>query len=495
MNPGEQIEPLPDIDFNIRAGNTLVGLVTRDEVKHAIGSKLDFDNTLQAIEEKAELVEKAFRRFRQVQTHFGIEPAQFGEAKADLRGRLDKLRRELDGYLAGEYGIDSAAGPEFARWRASHHPFHWFVEFYGIMRGGGFDVIVGNPPFVEYRKVRSQYTIKRFVTESCANLYAFVMERSAHLIHQAGHFGLIVPIAAIRVSETGTLRELLKKQFSSLWLSNYAIRPAKLFEGVEQRLTIAIGQADNAHGHRIYSTKYNQWYVEERPYLFQKLAYCEVTTLSDGEYIPKVGDDLLLSVVRKVQESKGSVIGQYLVNESEIPLFFHRTPGYWIRIMDFQPYFKSPTHDRSIHHIRELHVGKVADLKVVGAILSSSMYFAWFFAVGNCRNLTLEDVKLFPFGTVSDVTGALAARLFDELMADYKKNSVVRYRGETEFQEFDWAVSKSIVDQIDAAIGPYYGLTREEVDYVKSYDIKIRLGRDALELDEENETPEANTPN
>jgi hypothetical protein len=27
-------------------------------------------------------------------------------------------------------------------WQASHEPFHWFVEFYGIMNSGGFDVIV-----------------------------------------------------------------------------------------------------------------------------------------------------------------------------------------------------------------------------------------------------------------------------------------------------------------------------------------------------------------
>ncbi len=38
------IEPLPDIDFNIRAGNTLVGYATYNEVKRAVTSKLDFDN-------------------------------------------------------------------------------------------------------------------------------------------------------------------------------------------------------------------------------------------------------------------------------------------------------------------------------------------------------------------------------------------------------------------------------------------------------------------
>ena len=32
----DQIEPLPDIDFNVRAGNTLVGFVSLDEVKQAI---------------------------------------------------------------------------------------------------------------------------------------------------------------------------------------------------------------------------------------------------------------------------------------------------------------------------------------------------------------------------------------------------------------------------------------------------------------------------
>ena len=43
-----------------------------------------------------------------------------------------------------------------------HQPFHWFVEFYGIMSKGGFDVVVGNPPYVEYSKVKSGYTIQGF---------------------------------------------------------------------------------------------------------------------------------------------------------------------------------------------------------------------------------------------------------------------------------------------------------------------------------------------
>ena len=42
----------------------------------------------------------------------------------------------------------------YQEWLKSHQPFHWFVEFYGMMQQGGFDVIIGNPPYVEYSKVR-----------------------------------------------------------------------------------------------------------------------------------------------------------------------------------------------------------------------------------------------------------------------------------------------------------------------------------------------------
>jgi hypothetical protein len=47
------IEPLPDIDFNIRAGNTLVGYATYDEVKRAVTSKLDFNDAIKKIADKA----------------------------------------------------------------------------------------------------------------------------------------------------------------------------------------------------------------------------------------------------------------------------------------------------------------------------------------------------------------------------------------------------------------------------------------------------------
>ena len=155
----EQIEPLPDVDFNIRAGNTLVGFTSLDAVRQAMTITPDgqhralFDEdraSLVRIEEEAEVASAAFNQFRWQQTMFGgeIAPAD----KTDLRERLRSLADELDRYLATEYGIDPKDPSAYDAWRVSHQPFHWFVEFYGIMSKGGFDVVIGNPPYVEYSK-------------------------------------------------------------------------------------------------------------------------------------------------------------------------------------------------------------------------------------------------------------------------------------------------------------------------------------------------------
>ncbi|MCY7275447.1 MAG: hypothetical protein LH702_17335 [Phormidesmis sp. CAN_BIN44] len=151
--PNFRLEPLPDIDFNIRAGNTLVGFASLDEVRKAIKQdevkskkakgksaeveadqfKLDFQDDASRIDEKAELADRAFQRFRQMQTDFGMNAIEFRGAKKDLRRRLAELNEELNRYLAEDYGIDVKKSAAFEKWCASHQPFHWFVEFYSII--------------------------------------------------------------------------------------------------------------------------------------------------------------------------------------------------------------------------------------------------------------------------------------------------------------------------------------------------------------------------
>jgi hypothetical protein len=99
-HPNLGIEPLPDIDFNIRAGNTLVGYASYDDIKAALSSKLDLDNVAERIARSAADLQQASDVFRarQMEGDGSVPPAD----KAKLRERLKQLDEELNKQLAAE---------------------------------------------------------------------------------------------------------------------------------------------------------------------------------------------------------------------------------------------------------------------------------------------------------------------------------------------------------------------------------------------------------
>jgi len=60
------------------------------------------------------------------------------------------------------------------------------VEFYGIVSNGGFDVIIGNPPYVEYAAVLKDYTIDNAELRKPGNLHGMVTLRSLSLLSKEG---------------------------------------------------------------------------------------------------------------------------------------------------------------------------------------------------------------------------------------------------------------------------------------------------------------------
>jgi len=483
--PNMGIEPLPDIDFNIRAGNTLVGFATREAVRQAIETESGGQSKLLApdqkaelahIEEQAEIADRAFRKFHEMQVEHDMDSKEFTRAKDTLRTRLSKLEDELNHHLAAEYAVDVKKKGAYEKWLKTHKPFHWFVDFYGIMGAGGFDVVIGNPPFVAYSKVIKEYTVRGYRTEESKNLYAFVAERSAGIVHDGSRAGLVLPIALVSIAANMKLRKLLARGFAPSYFSNFAIRPAKLFSGVEQRLTLFLGLRSRAEQSEAYTSKYNQWFVAERPFLLDTLEYSLTHVEAEPSMLQKVGSQLAARVLTKIEKCDGGVVADALKKSGALRLFFHRTPGYWIRCMDFEPFFRSPHGTRSVHHIRELALPDADMAALVGSVVSSTLYFLWFFASGNCRNLTLEDVKAFPLPELPSGDLVVVRELFKRLMEDYQDKSEIKTRGEARFQEFNWIASKPIIDQIDHVLARHYGFTDEELDFIINYDIKYRMG-------------------
>ena len=264
----DQIEPLPDIDFNIRAGNTLVGFTSIEEVQEVLSTDLIKQTfSLPQIEERAEIADRAFRQFREMQTTHGMNADKFANAKLELKKRLDDLREELDEYLADDYGIKVNNEKAYTQWRDSHQPFHWFVEFYGIMNKGGFDVIIGNPPYVNCRSLG--YAVQFPKSLKFPDIYGYVVLRSHHIISQSGRCGFIVPLSMTFSFEFSDLREQLANG-GTHWFSSFDNIPAALFSGVSQRCTIWLSASTDSVS---FATRLFRWRSAYRAFLLDNVTY------------------------------------------------------------------------------------------------------------------------------------------------------------------------------------------------------------------------------
>jgi len=299
VDAGRELEPLPDIDFNIRAGNTLVGYATEAQFD-AIGSgKMEYgeqqDHKVHIKTELADLAD-AFDFFRGQQTVHGGKVT--ADDKRSLRDKLSSLSLQLDKYLARDYGIDPAKAKEFEAWRESHQPFHWFAEFYGVMREGGFDVVIGNPPYVATRKITG-YSVRGYKTAACTDIYAWCLERVIDIASKKARTGMIVPLSLSFSGDFDDLRQMLYRRYQGNWFSHFARIPAALFAAdVRVRNTIHIGRVGGA-AQKPLTSRLHRWFEVARPHLFASLSYASFTPANWKGRIPKLNTQGLIDAFEK----------------------------------------------------------------------------------------------------------------------------------------------------------------------------------------------------
>jgi hypothetical protein len=494
VEAAEKVEPLPDIDFNIRAGNTLVGFATREAVKEAISKeqagklkqdKLVFGDeadALKKIEEKADDVDRLFTLFREQQTELGgtVTAAD----KETLRKRLRALDDELNRYLAAEYGINPAKQAEYQKWLKSHQPFHWFVEFYGIMKHGGFDAVIGNPPYVEYSKVRRDYQIVGFSTEPCGNLYAFCTERSYRILRQLGRFGFIVQAPVVSTQRMSSLRELLRSESAFLNYATFDDRPSKLFGGMHH-CRMAVILSCTSTGGRLPSmgtTRYYKWYKEERTHLFASLQYMVLPTANHRDVIPKFRMPLEQQVFEKLERCP-QCIGD-LVSPSATPhrIFYKITGvGHWFTFTLEPPKFwrngvkGQSTRENSVSFCSQI------TRDTVFCCLWSTLHYWVYQARTNCRDFNPSDLAYLPLPD-SVARGLPEAREMAKKVADCLDETAevagadYEIGGSVQYEKFKPRLAKPIMDVIDRSLAKHYSLTDDELDFIINYDIKYRMG-------------------
>lgn len=161
----DDLEPLPNIDFNIMAGNSLIGLmhVREGDFDGHHGQQGLFRSSYRTVLEEKNRKVKTYR-----------DTSTYVQDLRSLKEGIDKLRSEayktLNEMLKDEFGklnikFEEATWDEKTNKEGKSikrplvpadmealHPFHWGYEFDEILnKRGGFDAIITNPPWEKFK--------------------------------------------------------------------------------------------------------------------------------------------------------------------------------------------------------------------------------------------------------------------------------------------------------------------------------------------------------
>ena len=469
------LDPLPDIDFNIRCGNTLVGYATEKELENDLtfGDLFARQEFEEKVNSQMNIVATAFNRFKEVQFTQAEDMAAFKKAKNDLKQRLDLLNELLNRHMFTKNAYSS----NYEDWLKSHQPFHWLAEFYQIIHeNGGFDVIIGNPPYVVYTKkdkttgksVKDKYQIFNYTTENCNNLYGFVMERSFVISSHYKRLGMIVPLSLGSAKNMDSLRKMLLNNGTTL-VSSFEIRPAKLFDGgkkgADQRLNIFI--TFNTKDNLVLSTQVMRWNSEHRKFLFSNLHYTQ--TITQNRFL-RFSSKLEYGIYSKF--SCQNFLGQEIRQHGTHKVYF-RTAGlrYWIIFVRRGFGTDSESNKDIIFDSPE-----IADYYM--SSLNSNLYW-WYYAINyDMFNQTLSNISDFRLSYNKDEELENKGKAIDD---DLYANRVPLFTNKSdgtsnESYAYNKKLSKPIIDEIDKVLAKHYGFTEEELDFIINYDIKYRMG-------------------
>lgn len=257
-----ELETLPNIDINIKCGNSLVSRFAIDaDLKQALKkSKWTIDSYRLAVDtyrnaENKEQKREMERLIESIKSDFRSE-ISLNDPKAKklrkLSGELFQMTNQQQLFemskkekadwnkkvqrLAEETSKLEAEIEEIKANKIFENAFEWRFEFPEVLNDEGdfvgFDVVIGNPPYLQLSKTfditkeYKEYLIESYKTSGGRlNTFIFFIHLSSGILHRNGFLHFIVPNTILSQEYYSYTREFLIKKVSLTEIVNFPLMP------------------------------------------------------------------------------------------------------------------------------------------------------------------------------------------------------------------------------------------------------------------------------
>lgn len=467
----DNIEPLTNIEYNIRTGNSLIGYLDITKIK----DKLNLHDWI-ANDGNSSLRVLLDRREREIIEYKGLSGTKAKELKEKIEERDKEIRDLMNTKLYEDISLHykKISMNEFKALR----PFHWGFEFGEVFNEKkGFDVIVGNPPYGNILLPLEKKAMYSYETITANEIAANFVERTLNSLTIHGVCGLIITTAIAINSSIAKARELIRRNMSESRMALFNTRPAKIFADAEIRVLVFLGEKDTPEKPgTIYTTEAIKFTAEQKPRIFDHLSFESTEGLTLGKNkindglednsLPKVGNKVIKSILVKLRDDSDQTVKDRIDAKGfDYKMQFRKTGRYWLNALEKMPYTSTK--------IETVRFENALERDFVILLVNSSLFYLYWSTYGNLRDFPPSLLEKFPFPAYSTLNDN--KRKIDALKIEITTGltkAFMKERGSV--GEFRTGMCKDTIDDIDELLGKIYELSKNEITFVKNYDTHIR---------------------